>query len=143
MYTLGIKLQELFYIIKAIILYLVQLPNLIEWVVQRIYSNSFLYIGRVALKTLYLYLTIIRSIYINYILLIIVFKNVSLYYILNRVISLNLNLKEVTLKLLILRSILAKIVISSNLILGVNTDAAFYFTFVGCLYIGEISYTNK
>ena len=33
--------------------------------------------------------------------------------------------------------------ISSNLILGVNTDATFYFTFAGCLHIGEIFYTNK
>ena len=29
------------------------------------------------------------------------------------------------------------------LILGVNTDAAFYLTFIGCLRIGEISYTDK
>jgi hypothetical protein len=34
-------------------------------------------------------------------------------------------------------------VTSSNLILGVNTDAAFYLTFIGCLCIGKISYTNK
>jgi hypothetical protein len=54
-----------------------------------------------------------------------------------------LNLKEATLKLLILYSILAKIIISSNLILGVNTNAAFYFTFIGCLCIGKISYTDK
>ena len=99
--------------------------------------------GRVALKTLYLYFTAIRSIYINCILPVVVFKNTSLYYILNRVTFLNFNLKEVTLKLLILYSIFAKIVISSNLILGVNTDAAFYFTFAGYLYIGKISYTNK
>ena len=82
-------------------------------------------------------------IYIDRILPIVVFENVSLCYILDGVTSLNLNLKEVTLKLLILYSILAKIVISSNLILGVNTDAAFYFTFAGYLHIGEISYTDK
>jgi hypothetical protein len=29
------------------------------------------------------------------------------------------------------------------LILGVNTNAAFCLAFTGCLYIGEISYTNK
>ena len=86
---------------------------------------------------------IIYFIYINHILLIIVFKNVSLYYILDGVISLNLNLKEATLKLLILYSILVKIVTSSNLILGVNTNTAFYLTFAGCLCIGKISYTNK
>ena len=45
--------------------------------------------------------------------------------------------------MLILYSIFAKIVISSNLILGVNTDAAFCLAFIGCLCIGEISYTNK
>ena len=99
--------------------------------------------GRVALKTLYLYLTVIHFIYIDRILLVTVFKNALLYYILDRVISLNLNLKEATLKLLILYSILPKIITSSNLILGVNTDAAFYFTFIGCLCMGEISYTNK
>ena len=44
---------------------------------------------------------------------------------------------------LILRSILAKIATSSNLILGVNTNTAFYFTFIGYLDIGEIFYTNK
>ena len=44
---------------------------------------------------------------------------------------------------LILYSILAKIVISSNLILGVNTDAAFCLAFAGCLCMGEISYTDK
>ena len=55
----------------------------------------------------------------------------------------NSNLKEVTLKLLILYNILAKIVTNSNLILGVNTDAAFCLTFAECLYIGKISYTNK
>jgi hypothetical protein len=99
--------------------------------------------GRVALKTLHLYLTVIHSIYINRILLVVVFENISLCYILNGTTSLNLNLKEATLKLLILYSILAKIVISSNLILKVNTNAAFYFAFTGYLYMGEISYTNK
>ena len=99
--------------------------------------------GRVALKTLYLYLTAICFIYVNYILLVIVIKNILLYYILDGATFLNLSLKEATLRLLILYSILAKIVISSNLILGVNTDAAFYFTFTGCLYMGEISYINK
>src|ERR1700679_3960621 len=99
--------------------------------------------GRVALKTLCLYLTIICSIYIDRILPLIVFENVSLYYILDGVTSLNPNLKEATLKLLILYSILAKIVTSSNLILKVNTNAAFYFAFTGCLCIGEISYTDK
>jgi hypothetical protein len=102
-----------------------------------------LYIGRVALKTIYLYLTTIRFIYINYIFPVIVFKNILLYYILNRVISLNPSLKEATLKLLILHNILAKIIINSNLILKVNIDAAFYLTFIGYLYIGKISYTNK
>ena len=82
-------------------------------------------------------------IYIDRILLVTVFKNALLCYILDGVTSLNLNLKEATLKLLISYSIFAKIVISSNLILGVNTDAAFYFTFIGCLHMGEISYTNK
>ena len=85
----------------------------------------------------------IRSIYINHILLVTVFENASLYYILDRAISLNLNLKEATLKLLILYSILTKIVISSNLILGVNTDTTFYLAFTEYLYMGEISYTNK
>ena len=99
--------------------------------------------GRVALKTLCLYLTAIRFIYINCILLVIVFKNISLCYILNGVISFNLNLKEVTLKLLILYSILTKIMTSSNLILGVNTDAAFCLAFAGCFRMGEISYTDK
>ena len=99
--------------------------------------------GRVALKTIRLYLTAIRSIYINYILLVIVFKNILLYYILDRVTSLNPSLKEATPKLLILYSILAKIATSSNLTLGVNTNAAFYLAFIGYLYIGKISYTNK
>jgi hypothetical protein len=66
-----------------------------------------------------------------------------LYYMLNRATSFNPSLKEATLKLLILYSIFTKIVISSNLILGVNTNAAFYLTFAGHLYIGEIFYTNK
>ena len=114
-----------------------------EQVVQRIYGNSSLYIGRVALKTLYLYLATIYFTHVNRILPVIVFKNALLCYILNRATSLNFNLKEATLKLLILYSILVKITISSNLILGVNTDAAFYLTFAGCLHIGEISYTNK
>ena len=82
-------------------------------------------------------------IYINHILLVIVFENISLYYIPDGVTSLNPNLKEATLKLLILCNILAKIVISSNLILGVNTNAAFCLAFTGYLYIGEISYTDK
>ena len=85
----------------------------------------------------------IYFIYINRILPVVVFENALLCYILNGVTSLNLNLKEATLKLLILYSILAKIVTSSNLILGVNTNAAFYLAFVGCLYMGKISYTNK
>ena len=85
----------------------------------------------------------IHSIHINHILLVVVFKNALFYYILNRATFLNPNLKKATLKLLISHSILAKIVISSNLISGVNTDAAFYLTFTGYLYIGEISYTNK
>ena len=99
--------------------------------------------GRVVLKPLYLYLITICSIYIDYILPVIVFKNALLCYILDGATSFNFSLKEATLKLLILYSILAKIVTSSNSILGVNTDAAFYFTFTGCLYMGEISYTNK
>ena len=114
-----------------------------EWVVQRIYSNSSPYIGRVVLKTLYLYLAAIRFIYIDHILPVIVFENASLCYILNGVTSLNSNLKEATPKLLILCSILTKIAISSNLILGVNTNTTFYLTFIGCLYIGKIFYTNK
>ena len=99
--------------------------------------------GRVVLKILYLYLAVIYFIYVNYILLVIVFKNTLLYYILDRVTFFNFNLKKATPKLLILYNILAKIATSSNLILGVNTDAAFYLTFVGCLRIGEISYTDK
>jgi hypothetical protein len=86
---------------------------------------------------------VIHSIYINYVLLATVFKNISLHYILDGAISLNPSLKEATLKLLILYSILARIIINSNLILEVNIDAAFCLTFTGCLYIGEISYTNK
>ena len=85
----------------------------------------------------------IYFIHINCILLVVVFKNASLCYILNRIISFNFNLKEATLKLLILYNILAKIIISSNLILGVNTNATFCFTFVGYLCMGEISYTDK
>ena len=99
--------------------------------------------GRVVLKTLHLYLTAICSIYVNHILLVVVFKNALLCYILNRATSFNPSLKEATLKLLILCSILAKIATSSNSILGVNTDATFYLTFVGCLCMGKISYTNK
>ena len=143
MYASGIKLQEFCCIIKAVVLYLAQLFNLIKQVVQRIYSNSSLYIGRVALKNLYLYFVIIYFIYINHILPVIVFKNTSLCYILDGATSLNLNLKEATPKLLILCSILAKIIISSNLILGVNTNATFYLAFTGCFCMGEISYTNK
>ena len=79
----------------------------------------------------------------NYIFLVVVFKNILFCYILNRAISFNPSLKEATLKLLILYSILAKIATSSNLILGVNTDAAFYFAFTGCFCIGEIFYINK
>ena len=85
----------------------------------------------------------ICSIYINHILPVIVFENALLYYILDGATSLNPNLKEATPKLLISYSILAKIITSSNLILRVNTNAAFYFTFTGYLYIGEISYTDK
>jgi hypothetical protein len=114
-----------------------------EWVVQRIYSNSSLYIGRVALKTLYLYLTTICFIYINYILPVIVFKNASLCYILDKATFFNPNLKKATPKLLILYSIFAKIATNSNSILGVNTDATFCLAFAGYLYIGEISYTDK
>ena len=99
--------------------------------------------GRVVLKTLYLYLTVICFIYINRILPVTVFENALLYYILNRVTSFNPNLKEATLKLLILYSIFAKIATSSNSILGVNTDVAFYLTFIGYLCMGKISYTNK
>jgi hypothetical protein len=107
------------------------------------YSNSSLYIGKVALKTIYLYLTAICSIYINHILLVTVFKNISLYYILDRATSFNPSLKEATLKLLILYTILTKIIINSNLTLEANTNATFYLAFIGCLYIGKISYINK
>ena len=86
--------------------------------------------GRVVFKTLCLYLAVICFIYIDCILPVTVFKNVLLYYILDRVTSLNPNLKEATLKLPILYSILAKIATSSNLILGVNTNAAFYLIFI-------------
>jgi hypothetical protein len=99
--------------------------------------------GRVALKTIYLYLAAIYFIYINYILPVIVFKNILLYYILDKATSFNPSLKEATLKLLILYTIFTKIVINSNLILKVNTNAAFYFTFIKYLYISKISYTNK
>ena len=99
--------------------------------------------GRVALKTLRLYLAAIYSIYIDRILLVIVFKNILLRYILDGATFLNPSLKEATPKLLILRSILAKIATSSNLILGINTNTTFCLTFVGYLYIGKISYTNK
>ena len=72
--------------------------------------------GRVALKTIRLYLAAIRSIYVNYVLLVIVFKNILLYRILDRVTSFNSSPKEATLKLPILHSIFAKIAIGSNLI---------------------------
>jgi hypothetical protein len=99
--------------------------------------------GRVALKTLYLYLAAICFIYIDHILPVAVFENVSLCHILDGATSFNPNLKEATLKLLILYSILAKIATSSNLIPGVNTNAAFCLAFTGCLHMGEISYTDK
>jgi hypothetical protein len=99
--------------------------------------------GRVALKTIRLYLAVIYFIYINHILLVIVFKNVLLYYMLDRATSLNPSLKEATLKLLILHTIFTKIITNSNSILEINIDAAFCFAFIGCLYMGEISYTNK
>jgi len=99
--------------------------------------------GRVALKTIRLYLAVIYFIYVNCVLLVTVFKNILLCYILDRATSLNPSLKEATPKLLILYSILAKIITSSNLTLGVNTNAAFCLAFVGCLCIGKISYTNK
>jgi hypothetical protein len=102
-----------------------------------------LYIGKVALKTLHLYLTTIYFIYINRILPVIVFENTSLCYILDRAISLNPSPKEATLKLLILCSILAKIITSSNLIIGINTNATFCLAFTGYLYIGKIFYTNN
>ena len=102
-----------------------------------------MYIGRVALKTLYLYLAVIYFTHIDYILPVTVFENISLCHILDGATSLNPNPKKATLKLLILYSILAKIVTSSNLILGVNTDATFYLAFTGCLYISKISYTDK
>ena len=57
--------------------------------------------------------------------------------------SLNPSPKEATPKLLILRSILAKIATSSNSILGINTNTAFYLAFAGYLRIGKISYTDK
>jgi hypothetical protein len=71
------------------------------------------------------------------------FKNILFYYILNRVISLNSNLKEATLNLSILYSIFAKIATNYNLILRVNTNAAFYLTFIKYLCMGKISYTDK
>ena len=114
-----------------------------EWVAQRTYGNSSPHMGRVASKTLRSYLAAIRSTHVDRILPVAVFKNVLLCYILNGVISFNPNLKEITLKLLILYSILVKIMTSSNLILGVNTNTAFYLTFIGCFCIGEISYINK
>ena len=114
-----------------------------EWVAQRIYGNSSPHIGRVALKTLRLYLAAIRSTYVNRILLVTVFKNASLRRILDGATSLNPSLKEATPKLPISRSILAKIATSSNSIPGINTDAAFCLAFAGCLCIGKISYTNK
>jgi hypothetical protein len=107
------------------------------------YGNSSPYIGRVTLKTIHLYLTVICFIYIDYILPVAVFENILFCYILDGVISFNLNLKEAILKLLILYSILTKIITSSNLILRVNTNTAFCLTFIGYLYISEISYTNK
>jgi hypothetical protein len=99
--------------------------------------------GRVASKTIHSYLTMIYSIYINHVLPVIVFKNISLYYILDGATSFNPSLKEAILKLLILYTILAKIVTNSNLTLEVNTDTAFCLAFIGCLYIGKISYTDK
>ena len=99
--------------------------------------------GRVALKTLYLYLAVIYFIYVDRILPVTVFENALLCYILDRATSLNLNLKKATLKLLILYNILAKIITSSNLILGVNTNATFCLAFIRYLRIGKISHTNK
>jgi len=60
------------------------------------YSNSSLHIGRVALKTIRLYLAAIRFTYVDYILLVIVFKNALLRHILDRATSLNPSLKEFT-----------------------------------------------
>ena len=114
-----------------------------KWVAQRIYGNSSPHMGRVASKTLHLCLAAIRSTHVDRILPVTVFENASLCRILDGATSLNPSLKETTPKLPISHSILAKIAISSNLIPGVNTDAAFCLAFAGYLYIGEISYTDK
>jgi hypothetical protein len=107
------------------------------------YSNSSLYMGRVVLKTIHLYLTAIYFIYINYILPVTVFENILLCYILDRATSLNPSLKEAILKLLILYTIFTKIITNSNLTLKVNIDTTFCLTFIECLCINKISYTNK
>ena len=99
--------------------------------------------GRVAPKTIRLYLAAIRSTHVNCVLLVVVFENTLLRRILDGATSLNPSPKEAILKLPILRDILAKIATNSNSIPGVNTNAAFCLAFAGCLRMGEISYTDK
>ena len=92
---------------------------------------------------LHLYFATICFTYVDCIFLIAVFKNVSFYCILNGATSFNPSPKKITPKLPISCSIFVKIATNSNLIPKANTNAAFCLAFAKCLYIGEISYTDK
>ena len=97
--------------------------------------------GRIKLKTLFNYISVIQFCYIDLGYLITAFKNYTIKRALARAILLFLFTKKS--KLLIIKDILDKIVTFSPYKADINVDIIFIIAFAGFLYIKEIIYLNR
>ena len=97
--------------------------------------------GRIKLKTLSNYISVIQSCYIDLGHLIAAFKDYTIKRALVGAILLFLFIKKT--KLSIIKDILDKIVTSKPYKADANVNIAFIIAFTGFLYIGEIIYPNR
>ena len=97
--------------------------------------------GKIKLKTLFSYISVIQSCYIDLSHLITTFKDYTIKRALAGVILLFLSTKKS--KLLITKDILDKIITFSPYKADININAVFIMAFAGFLYIEEIIYLNK
>ena len=105
------------------------------------FSTAAPLIGKIKLKTLSNYISIIYSYYINLSHLITTFKDYTIKRALAGAILLFLSTKKS--KLLIIKDILDKIITFSPCKADINIDAVFIIIFIGFLYIGKIIYLNR
>jgi len=142
-YASATKSWEYFCAEKGFSTYPAQRPNLIEWVAQRTYGMGSPFMGKIAAKTLRVYMAAIRSIHVDRSLSVEVFTDPTLRRALDGTTSLNPQPHNVAHKQPISRETLKKIVTGGSTIPTIMGDSAFCLAFAGCFRIGELTYTER